>query len=133
VYPDEEIDLIAEFSSKIPAKQRRNTAVKISRALQTVFIQDKRSDSLWKKFTSKVPWEHERYELVAKAASDLEFYAQMMSRTADGYSLRVDSQVAAVRLMHDEDSWLEGDIGMKEGFEDVKEVISICKKVMSKR
>lgn len=71
--------------------------------------------------------------LISKLASDLEFHVHMISKTGDGYNLRVEGQVEAVRLLHDEQSWLEGDARETERLGEVREVISICKRVLSKR
>lgn len=71
--------------------------------------------------------------MISGLASDLEFHVHMISKTVGGYNLRVETQVEAVRLLHDEASWIEGDTGGDERLGEVREVISICKRVLSKR
>ncbi|EJC98120.1 ATP-dependent DNA helicase [Fomitiporia mediterranea MF3/22] len=128
---EEEVELEAPFSSKIPLTLREQAMSKIKCALHTLFIKDKRGEVLWKKAGVRTPWQDERAKLLGPIAREVEFAsAFLLSVTKKGYKERTAWSIAAIEALTNDDAW---EVGCDEALEDAREVAANIRRIVKNK
>ncbi|KAL5520127.1 hypothetical protein ACEPAG_1787 [Sanghuangporus baumii] len=123
---EEDIELEASFSDKISLSLREKGLASIKDALHTLFIKDKRGETLWKKTGVRTPWQDERSKLLGPVARELEFITMFaMSVTNNGYKDRTSWTVSAIEALARDEAWKSGS---DEDLEDAREVAAVIRR-----
>ncbi|KAA1469721.1 ATP-dependent DNA helicase [Dentipellis sp. KUC8613] len=126
--PDNIVQLDVSFSQKIPVHLREEAFTSIRKALHKAVIQRDGVEDIWKKVKMSSSSEIARNNIVSSVAQQLEFSVHSMSSTADGYSIRAQATVAAVKMLPNFRVW-DDDSAMGDDFDDAREVVGVFRRL----
>ncbi|KAH9947446.1 ATP-dependent DNA helicase [Amylocystis lapponica] len=123
--PSTDVELDASFSHKIPVSLRNDIFTSLRRALHKVFTESIAEDAIWRRLKMASTDADIRAHILSTTARELEFLAQSLCSTEEGYRARSREKIQAVKLLASADAWEKDNAD----FEDSREVIDIVQRI----
>lgn len=86
-------------------------------------------DEVWSRIPRSPFSEDTRNAILSEAAQELEFSAHSMSTTVDGYNARADCKVDAIRMLRDQNVWMEEPGAANDDAEDAHDIADIIRRL----
>ncbi|KAF8505247.1 ATP-dependent DNA helicase [Hysterangium stoloniferum] len=127
ILSDEELDLDASFSQKIPTGLREEALKSIRRALFKVLMNDDKRETFWKSLKVDSCPELRR-NIMVSTARELEFTAHSYCATAEGYQVQLEAQITGVNLLSSSRLWKNA-YAPNDEEEEAAAVLSIIRRI----